>query len=83
MSFLGGAGFTTLLTDLGGAAQTGLGIYNETQGGPAVNTTIGSSSVTPGSVAPASTLFGFSTTEVIIGVILLVAIGVGIYFVAK
>ncbi len=75
--------FGTVLTDLAGAAQTGFGIYNETQGGPAINTTIGAANVVPGSVAGATTLFGFSLTEVFVGLALLLGIGVAIYFATK
>lgn len=75
--------FGTVLTDLAGAAQTGFGIYTETQGGPAVSTTIGRAGITPGAVAPASTLFGFSTTTIVIIVLLLAGLGAGIYFLTK
>lgn len=75
--------FGSVLTDLGGAAQVGFGIYNETQGGPAINTSIGTPNVTPGSVAGATTLFGFSLTEIFVGVLLILGIVVTIHFATK
>lgn len=81
MSF--GDTFGTVITDLAGASQVGLGIYNESQGGPAINTNVGQYGTTPGSVAPTTTLFGFSIAEIFIGVLLIAGIGVAVYFATK
>lgn len=70
----------TILTDLGGAAQVGFGIYNETQGGPAVNTTIGGQAqLVPGSAVP-KTILGFSYTEIVIAVLLIAGVIVAIHY---
>jgi hypothetical protein len=70
----------TILTDLGGAAQVGLGIYSETQGGPPVNTTIGGqATLVPGSAVP-KTILGFTYTEIVIAVLLIVGVIVAIHY---
>ena len=82
----GGFNLGGLLTDLGGAAQVGLGLYNETQGGPAVNTNIGGTYVagssTPGAAAP-TRILGFTVTEIVIGVLLIAGVIVAVHFASK
>lgn len=82
----GGFNLGGLLTDLGGAAQVGLGIYNETQGGPAVNTSIGGVYKAGSSVAgaPVPTRFlGFTPTEIVIGILAIVGVILAVHFVSK
>lgn len=78
--------FGTVLTDLAGAAQVGFGIYNETQsGGPAVNTNVlgaSSGAVAPGAAAQ-TTFLGFSVTEIVIAVLLIVGVIVAVHFGSK
>lgn len=81
-----GFNFGGLLTDLGSAAQVGLGIYNETQGGPAVNTSIGGTYRAGSSVsgAPAQTrILGFTPTELVIGLALIVGVILAVHFASK
>lgn len=75
----------SVLTDFAGAAQTGLGIYNETQGGPPVNTNIGGTytpAAVPGAAAP-KTFLGFSITEIVIGVLVIVGAIFAIHYATK
>ena len=74
---------STVLTDLSGAAQVGFGIYNETQGGPAINTSVGTPGIIPGAVAPTGTLFGFSITEILVAVVLLAGVFIAIHYATK
>lgn len=75
-----------LFSTLGSAAQVGLGIYNETQGGPAVNTNIGGTYVagssTPGAPAP-TRILGFTVTEIVIGVLLIAGVILAVHFASK
>lgn len=72
-----------ILSTLGGAAQVGLGIFNETQGGPAVNTSLlGGYTAVAG--APVTTrILGFTMTEIFIGLLLIVGVIVAVHFGSK
>lgn len=68
-----------ILTDLATAVQLGIGIYNETQGGPAVQ--IGGK--TPGAPIQPTTIFGFSIAQILVGVVLIVGIFLVVHFTAR
>lgn len=69
-----------ILTDLATAAQLGIGIYNETQGGPAIQ--IGGP--TPGAaIQKPTTIFGFSIAQILLGVALIVGIFLVVHFTTK
>lgn len=72
----------SVFSTLGGAAQVGLGIFNETQGGPPVNTSLLGGTAVAG--APATTrILGFSITEIVIGLLLIVGVIVAVHFGSK
>jgi len=68
---------SSLVTDLAGAAQLGLGIYNETQGGPQINPLTGKA------IAPPTTIAGFSITAIIVGAVLIVGAILAVHFLTK
>lgn len=75
-----GTGSTSaILTDLATAAQLGIGIYNETQGGPAVQL----SGATPGAPIQPTKIFGFSIAQILLGVVLIAGIFLVVHFTTK
>jgi len=76
-----GTGSTSqVLTDLAAAAQIGLGIYNETQGGPAIQI----SGATPGApVQQPAKIFGFTIGEILLAVALIAGVFLVVHFSTK
>jgi len=76
-----GTGSTSqVLTDLAAAAQIGFGIYNETQGGPAIQI----SGATPGApIQQPTKIFGFTVAQIFLGVILIAGIFLVVHFTTK
>lgn len=68
-----------ILTDLAAAAQLGIGIYNETQGGPAIQI----SGATPGAPIKPATFLGFSIAQILLGVVLIVGIFLVVHFTSR
>lgn len=75
----GTGSFSSILTDLGSAAQLGLGIYNETQGGPAVQL----GGPTPGAPIQSTKIFGFTVAQILLGVVLIAGIFLVVHFTTK
>lgn len=68
------------LTDLAAAAQIGFGIYNETQGGPAVQI----SGATPGApIQQPTKIFGFTVAQIFLGLALIVGVFLVVHFTTK
>lgn len=77
--------FGSIVTDVGTLFQAGYGAYQQvSSGAPARNPVPGATSGSSSSSSSAPTrILGFTVAEVIIAVLILIALGIGIYFVAK
>jgi hypothetical protein len=66
---------SSLVTDLATAAQVGLGLYNQTQGGPVINPATGKPAAT--------TIAGFSLTTIFIVLVLIAGVIFAVRYATK
>lgn len=76
--------FGSLVTDAGTLFAAGYGAYQQvSSGAPARNPVPSATSGTSLASSSGTKILGFTVTEVIVAVLILIALGVGIYFVAR